>query len=135
MPKNALSKKPYRGVNIFLLAVTQQYAGYDSPYWLTYRQAQELGGNVKKGEKSTLIIFWKQFEAQDRENPDKTKMIPVLRYYNVFNVDQCENLDPEKLPEGAVDDTPDLDFSPLAACEDLVKHYYVTGSPRNAQRR
>ena len=53
-PANLISKKPYRGINTFLLAL----AGYGSQYWLTYRQAQALGGNVRKGEHGTKIIFW-----------------------------------------------------------------------------
>jgi antirestriction protein ArdC len=98
MPKNAISKKPYRGVNVFLLAMIQEFKGYDSPYWLTYKQAQELGGNVNKGEKSTLVIFWKMIDKTDAnkqpgELSGKPDSYMVLKYYNVFNVGQCENLD------------------------------------------
>ena len=126
MPKNAISKKPYRGVNVFLLAMTADVMGCDSPYWLTYKQAQQLGGNVRKGEKSALIVFWKQLEITDKNadaGNDKPKLIPFLRYYNVFNVDQCENLDFSRLPEDAVDETPDLDFSPIESCENIVRHF------------
>ena len=56
MPKNAITKKPYRGVNVFMLAVTAHAMGYESPYWLSYKQALELGGNVRKGEKSSLVV-------------------------------------------------------------------------------
>jgi len=52
-PANLISKKPYRGINVFLLAL----AGYGSQYWLTYRQAQALGGNVRRGEHGTKIVF------------------------------------------------------------------------------
>ncbi len=54
-PANLISKKQYRGINFFLLSL----AGYGSQYWLTYRQAQALGGNVRKGEHGTKIVFWK----------------------------------------------------------------------------
>src|SRR5712692_1483234 len=54
-PANLISKKPYRGINVFLLAL----AGYGSQFWLTYRQAQALGGNVRRGEHGTKIVFWK----------------------------------------------------------------------------
>src|SRR6267142_1212571 len=54
-PANLISKKPYRGINVFLLAL----AGYGSQYWLTYRQAHAIGGNVRKGEHGTKIVFWK----------------------------------------------------------------------------
>src|SRR6266436_1373367 len=54
-PANLISKKPYRGINVFLLA----FAGYGSQYWLTFNQARQLGGNVRKGEHGSKIIFWK----------------------------------------------------------------------------
>jgi antirestriction protein ArdC len=57
MPRNLSSGKAYRGVNVFLLAVEALENGYKSPYWMTYKQAQEHGGNVKKGETSTIVIF------------------------------------------------------------------------------
>src|SRR5271170_5545659 len=59
-PMNLLSKKPYRGVNVFLLSASR----FTSPYWVTYRQAQAKGGQVRKGEKSTPVIFWKVFDNQ-----------------------------------------------------------------------
>jgi len=123
MPKNAISKKPYRGVNVFLLAMTAEIKGYDSPYWLTYKQSTDLGGNVRKGEKSTLVIFYKALEKENPDNPAKPDKYMVLRYYNVFNVDQCESLDLSKLPDDAIDTAPDLDFSPIESCENIVKHF------------
>src|ERR1700731_2673132 len=55
LPRNLVSKKPYRGVNVFLLSASK----YVSPFWLTMRQANELGGHVRKGEESTLVVFWR----------------------------------------------------------------------------
>jgi antirestriction protein ArdC len=55
MPRNLVSKKPYRGVNVFLLSASK----YVSPFWLTMRQANELGGQIRKGEESTAVVFWK----------------------------------------------------------------------------
>ena len=77
-PTNLVSKKQYRGINVFLLAC----AGFSSPYWVSYKQAKQLGGNVKKGEKSTLVVIWKQLtdEDTDKETGEvKTKTIPLLR--------------------------------------------------------
>ena len=90
MPMNAVSKKAYRGVNILLL-MSQNYT---DNRWVSYNQAGELGGNVKKGEKSTIITFWKinKTEKEDEKGEMVTKTIPMLRYYRVFNVEQCENL-------------------------------------------
>lgn len=87
LPRNFITKKPYRGINTFLLHAMQ----YESPFWLTYRQAMELGGHVRKGEKSCPVVFWKQLELEDKETGDKEK-IPLLRFYYVFNAAQCEGL-------------------------------------------
>jgi len=114
-PKNLISKKEYNGINVFLLGC-QRYA---SPYWLTYNQAQGLGGNVKKGEKSTMVVFWKQIKVNDKDQDDEIteKIIPMLRYYRVFNVEQCEGIDEKKIP--ALDVNPD--FQSIDACEETVK--------------
>ena len=63
VPRNLLSQKPYRGVNVWLL-VSQPYT---SPYWLTFVQAQEIGGRVRPGEKGTPVIFWKRREETQEE--------------------------------------------------------------------
>ena len=81
-PKNLNTGKQYRGVNVFLLAFTAYAKGYGSSYWLTFNQAKERGGNVRKGEKSSMVVFWKQYETADKQTGDPTK-IPILRYYNV----------------------------------------------------
>ena len=59
-PRSLTTGKPYRGVNVFLLHA----AGYASPYWLTYRQTQDWGGHVRKGEKGFPVVFWKWREAE-----------------------------------------------------------------------
>jgi antirestriction protein ArdC len=91
IPQNLISKKPYRGLNVFSLA-TQ---GYGSPYWLTFNQAKQLGAHVRKGENSTLVSFWKCSEYA-RENAStgqlENKTSVLLRYYRVFNIEQCDGL-------------------------------------------
>jgi len=87
LPRNLVTKKPYRGINPFLLMA----AGYDSPHWLTFRQAVQLGGSVKKGEKACPVVFWKPMEVTDKVSNEAVK-IPLLRLYSVFNVAQCEGL-------------------------------------------
>ena len=116
-PKNLASGKPYRGVNVFLLAFTAWAEGYGSSCWLTFRQAKSKGGSVKKGEKSSLVVFWKQHELEDKET-GKPKIVPVLRYYRVFNAEQCEGI---KVPD-VVPFEP-LEFTPLQACEKIVFGY------------
>jgi len=94
--KNLITKKEYRGINVFILSC----AGYASPYWLTYKQAKELGGNIQKGEKGSPVVFWKWLEKKsDDETEEK---IPMLRYYTVFNVCQTEGIDEKKIPELAI---------------------------------
>src|SRR5215475_9469563 len=90
-PQNLVSRRGYRCVNVFLLSAS----GFQSPYWVTYKQAQALGGNVRRGERSTPVVFWKQWEVDrtDDAGEPTTQRIPVLRFYSVFNVAQCEGID------------------------------------------
>jgi antirestriction protein ArdC len=94
MPKNLVNKKEYRGINVFLLGAM----GYESPYWLSYKQAQQLGGNIKSGEKSCPAIFWKIYDTMDEKSGEKKK-IPMARYYQVFNISQCEGIPTTKIPQ------------------------------------
>ena len=96
-PRNFLTGKPYRGVNVFLLWGTR----YSSPFWLTFRQALELGGNVRKGEKGSQIVFYKQLRSRQDQTEDaptekgsqaKDRAPFILTYYTVFNIEQCEGL-------------------------------------------
>ena len=87
LPRNLVTNQPYRGINVFLL----MSMSYESPHWLTFRQAIQLGGSVKKGEKACPIVFWKQTTIEDKET-EKQRKIPMLRLYYVFNIAQCEGL-------------------------------------------
>jgi antirestriction protein ArdC len=87
LPRNFVTKRPYRGINVFLLA----QASYESPYWLTFRQALERGGCVRKGERSSLVLFWTQKTLEDEESGEERK-VPLLRLYSLFNVAQCDGL-------------------------------------------
>ncbi len=115
-PKNLHSKKAYRGVNIFLLGAQ----GYASPYWLSYKQCAAKGGQVRKGEKSTPVIFWK---VQDHKTKVTRSGSPekqfILRYYNVFNVAQCDGLNLPEEPKVAEEPT----FNPIEECEKIVRAY------------
>lgn len=86
-----MSNKPYRGVNPWLLIS----AKFSDHRWLTFRQATELKAHVRSGEKSTMVVFWK-FPEKKSEDDEEEKTAPILRYYNVFNVEQLEGLE---LPE------------------------------------
>jgi antirestriction protein ArdC len=115
MPQNLKSKKAYRGVNVFWLAC----AGYGSPYWVTFKQAKALGGSVRKGEKGFPVIFWKWLERED-EDTGKSRRIPMLRYYTVFNVEQCEGIE-DKVPQ--IDTDEPVEFEPIERCEQIVESF------------
>jgi antirestriction protein ArdC len=90
-PCNLISAKPYRGINTFLLA-TQ---GYGSRYWLTFNQANKLGGHIRKGEKSSIVTFWNVGEektVRDADGRERKSRPFLLRYYRVFNVEQTEGI-------------------------------------------
>ena len=120
LPRNLVSKKPYRGINHFLLSASK----YVSPFWLTMRQANELGGHVRKGEESTVVVFWKVDDAKqstedlDNEETDaKTRRRFLLRYYRVFNLEQCE------LPQAVLDKLPKVEtheHDPIEAAERII---------------
>lgn len=88
-PRNLITNRPYRGINVFLLLAMS----YESPFWLTFRQASELGGHIKKGEKACPVVFWKPIDVEDEDGKDEQKRrVPLLRVYHVFNQSQCEGL-------------------------------------------
>ena len=111
MPKNLITKRPYNEINFWLLLSLN----YTSPFYLTFEQVKSLNGNVRKGEKSTMVVFWKILESEDRSG--EIKKTPFLRYYNVFNLAQTEGIDPAKIP-----DTEPFhhDFNPIAATDAII---------------
>jgi len=116
-PRNFDSKKPYRGINNFLLSFRAFKHGYRSPFWLTFRQALAHKGNVRKGEKGSVVVFWKQKDMRD-ETTDEIVTIHVLRRYNVYNLEQCEGI---SLPESAP--LPEIPFNPIAEAQRIVAGY------------
>ncbi len=109
IPVNMKTGKQYRGINILMLLMQ----GFTSRYWLTFKQAKTMGGQVIKGEKSTPVIFWKIIEVEDNREPEGKKEIPMLRYYNVFNLDQISGIDPPDAPE-------EKDFEPIQKAEQVI---------------
>jgi antirestriction protein ArdC len=93
VPCNAVTNRPYSGCNVILLWLTRG-RGWATPRFLTFNQAKECGGNVRKGEHGTKVYFVKQLQVRDdtADDTSATRLIPMLREYTVFNVDQCENL-------------------------------------------
>jgi len=110
LPMNYISKKAYKGINLWLTF----FAPYESPYWLTYKQAKGLGGQVRKGEKGTQITFWKIIKKpilNDDGTPKLNRLgnpvvqkIFLLKDFTVFNAEQIDGIeftDPNEIVEGA----------------------------------
>ena len=114
-PKNLVSKREYRGINVFLL----HCLGYELPYFLTYRQAKKRGGHVRQGERGCPVVFWKcdwrpkPADGDDEERAGAT--VPLLRYYTVFNVAQCEGIE-YPLPSRV-----EREHTPVTAAENIVQ--------------
>jgi antirestriction protein ArdC len=100
VPCNAATNRPYSGCNVILLWLAAN-RGYATPRYLTFKQALDVGGNVRKGEHGTKVYFVKQLQVGDKSGACEgeeasLKIVSMLREYTVFNVAQCENL-PDKL--------------------------------------
>ena len=107
-PINVVSGKAYRGINTVCLWAAAESKGYQSGEWGTYKQWQERGAQVRKGEKSTTVVFWKfgqdSRESQDNDGGDDTpstgrSRLIFTRGYSVFNAAQVDGYTPEAVPE------------------------------------
>lgn len=93
MPHNAMTGKQYNGINLMLLWAENTI--YPTQQYVTYKQAKELGGNVRRGESGSMIVYWNFYDKKDAETGE-VKQIPFLKSFTVFNVAQCENLNADK---------------------------------------
>jgi antirestriction protein ArdC len=101
VPQNAVSNRPYSGCNVILLRLTRGQ-GWPTPRFLTFKQAQEAGGSVRKGEHGTKVYFVKQLRVTEtKEGEEAERLVPMMREYCVFNVAQCEGL-PANVVQGKV---------------------------------
>lgn len=107
--KNLISKKPYQGINQIMTGLQ----AFESEYWLTFNQCKKLKGSIKKGSKSTMVIFWK-FLEKDNLSTGKKDKIPMLRYYRVFNATQTEGID------YPVQDTEPKQNNPIESCQKII---------------
>lgn len=98
-PKNVVSGKEYRGINLLLLNMERIAKEYSTNWWLTFNQAKKKKGTVRAGERGTQIIFWKFIDVEreelgeDGEKELKRDVIPLMKIYYVFNVDQCDGIE------------------------------------------
>lgn len=123
MPRSLSTGKTYRGSNVFVLHMTAAVKGYNSPWWGTYKQITERGGQVRKGEKSTVVVFWKRILVEDKDNPGERKTVFFLNTYRVFNADQADNLVCPELPAAP----PPAER--IEACETALTSYYTNAGP------
>ncbi len=92
MPINHKTRAAYRGINTLILWSAARANGYSSNAWLTYKQAAELGGQVRKGEKGELCVYFKMLEILDKETEEE-KEIPMASPFWVFNLDQIDGIE------------------------------------------
>lgn len=119
-PVSMSSNKPYRGINVWLLLMAAAENGYCSPWWGTYKQITEHGGQVRKGEKSTLVILWKSFYPKGTDPTDpEAEQVWMLRTFRVFNAEQADGL-PEKFYPAA---ETSADSHEIADAELTIKGY------------
>ena len=109
---NRITKKPYSLLNQILL-------GRDGE-WASFKQWQELGGHIKKGEKSSFVTFWKMqiYTETQEDGTEVDKIIPLLRYYNVFHISQVEGVEPLK-------DVELIENQPIEEAETILNNYWT----------
>jgi len=114
LPVNFITKKPYRGVNCLLLWLSD----YSEPYFLTFNQVNKLGGSIKPGSKSHIVVYWNWIDSKTEKNSKgEPEKIPLLRYYRVFNIQQVSGIEYQST-------TRNLSiFEKNENCEQVFNHY------------
>lgn len=131
VPRNAVSGQPYHGINVLLLAGI----GGTVPAFLTFNQAKKMGGTVRKGEKGHLIVYW-SIKHKNEKTGEYVQTIPkgadrshystrpILRYYYVFHISQCDGLNENRLKLPELPETMD-EFNPIEAAQRIVDGYEI----------
>ena len=123
MPFNGASKRRYRGINSLYLYTVANFKGYKDPRWFTFKQVEELGGKVKRGEKSVKVEYW-QFKRTIKEDEngkplakedwlEVDRKVPLIMRSAVFNAEQCEGIPELELPK--------RDWEPLERADTIMK--------------
>jgi len=110
LPRNVISRRPYHGINTLALMTRALVAGYEVNEWLTFKQAKDMGGFVRRGEHGQPVVFFRRIPA-DQDEEETTRW--VHRTYTLFNVSQCADI--------PVPGSPTLAWEPIAAAECIVE--------------
>lgn len=117
IPMNAISKRPYRGINLWLLLSLD----YAQNLFLTWDQLKKLGGSVNKGEQGHVVLYWKVTPKTDENVEEvKEKQKRLLRYYKVFNIAQCRDLPADLVPQKQTIEETEVKKDPIRECEHIV---------------
>lgn len=148
MPVNALTGRGYSGVNVLLLWLAAEERGFTSDRWLTYNQAREAGGQVRKGETATLAVIYRDWTKQaedsngnklfDADGKPQMETVPMLRQFPLFNAEQCDAL-PDQVRGTATVTRPQEDFADVSPVQlqqvlSVVNATGVQFSPRPQNR-
>ncbi|WP_053158232.1 ArdC family protein [Pseudomonas sp. Pf153] len=127
-PINAITQRPYSGINLPLLWAEARLQGFVQDRWLTFNQAKKAGGHIRKGEHSTLAVLYKPMEREeqtesgqavlDENGQPKVIHFGILRTHFLFNIEQTEGL--ETLNENVLEMEPSDPFFPNSAAEELL---------------
>jgi antirestriction protein ArdC len=109
VPMNLMSKRPYRGINLWLLLSLN----YEQNLFLTWDQLKKIGGSVNKDEHGHVVVFWKSIKKE--EEGKENKAVPMLRYYKVFNIAQCRDIPKDLIPELIKGE-----LEPMLECENII---------------
>jgi len=112
MPCNLIAGKAYRGINMLLLSMLDK----PSRHWLTFNQAKAKGGTVRKGEKGAMVVFFKMVEGNKADAAGNAKRFPMMRYYTVFNLSQCDGIED---PDAKAIEV--RDFTPIEAARRIME--------------
>jgi antirestriction protein ArdC len=116
MPRNAKTAEPYRGINVLLLWAEAAERGYSSNHWLTYKQAEAMGAQVRKGGKSVMCVFFDKIK-KDAEDGQEETFYPMAKPFWLFNVAQIDGL-----PEALTTPAETHSFNPVTEAEKVLAH-------------
>ena len=111
-PQNLFTKRLYTGINTWLLGSL----GYSQNYFLTWKQVKSVGASIKKGEKGTMVVFWKRLPQDQEEGVEQQQYKSILRYYYVFNIAQIDNF-----PEVITIPIPPETIANITACDEIIE--------------